>query len=160
MAPNPNTQRLHDAGVSIWLDMLSRDLLQGGDFANYISEYSVTGATSNPTIFAKAMANSELYDDQLKSLGAQGLTDTRELFFALALDDIREAARLLRPAYDEAGQDGDGLISFECTPDLADDTEGTLAQARDLWGRLGPPQRDDQGARDRGGAAGDRAAHP
>ena len=139
MAPNPNTQRLHDAGVSIWLDMLSRDLLQGGDFANYISEYSVTGATSNPTIFAKAMANSELYDDQLKSLGAQGLTDTRELFFSLALDDIREAARLLRPAYDAAGQDGDGLISFECTPDLADDTEGTLAQARDLWGRLSLP---------------------
>jgi transaldolase len=138
MAPNPNTQRLHDAGVSIWLDMLSRDLLEGGDFASYVSEYSVTGATSNPTIFAKALANSELYDDQLKSLGAQGLTDTRELFFALALDDIREAAQLLRPAYD-AAQRSDGLISFECTPDLADDTEGTLVQARDLWGRLDRP---------------------
>jgi transaldolase len=118
--------------------MLSRDLLQDGDFANYISEYSVTGATSNPTIFAKALANSDLYDDQLKTLGAKGLTDTRELFFALALDDIREAARLLRPAYD-AAQRSDGLISFECTPDLADDTEGTLAQARDLWGRLNQP---------------------
>jgi transaldolase len=138
MAPNPNTQRLHDAGVSIWLDMISRDLLKDGDFANYISEYSVTGATSNPTIFAKALANSSLYDDQLKSLAAEGQNDSRELFFSLALDDIRDAARLLRPAYD-AAQRSDGLISFECTPDLADDTEGTLAQAKDLWSRLSVP---------------------
>ena len=107
-------------------------------FRQLISEYSVTGATSNPTIFAKAIGNSSLYDDQLKSLGAQGQTDTQELFFALALDDIREAARLLRPSYDAAHR-SDGLISFECTPDLADDTEGTLAQAKDLWDRLDLP---------------------
>jgi transaldolase len=138
MAPHPNTQRLHEAGVSIWLDMLSRDLLEGGDFGELISDYAVTGATSNPTIFAKALANSDLYEDQLRSLAADGQRDPRELFFALALDDIRDAARLLRPAY-EASDRADGLISFECTPDLADDTEGTLAQATDLWNRLDRP---------------------
>jgi transaldolase len=138
MAPNPNTQRLHDAGVAIWLDTLSRDILQGGDFAELISDFNVTGATSNPTIFAKALSGSDLYDDQLRELNAAGDSDLQELFFALALDDIREASRLLRPTYDEA--DGhDGLISFECTPDLADDTDGTIAQASDLWQRLDRP---------------------
>jgi transaldolase len=138
MSPNPNLKRLHDAGVSIWLDTLSRDLLQGGEFAELISDYSVTGATSNPTIFAKALSGSDLYDDQLRSVSSSGTRDAQELFFALALDDIREAARLLRPTYD-ATAGHDGLISFECTPDLADDTEGTLAQATDLWQRLDLP---------------------
>jgi transaldolase len=138
MAPNPNLQRLHDAGVSIWLDTLSRDLLQGGEFAELISDSSVTGATSNPTIFAKALSGSELYDDQLREVAGRGERDTQELFFALALDDIRDAARLLRPTYD-ATAGIDGLISFECTPDLADDTDGTITQAWDLWRRLDQP---------------------
>jgi len=138
MSPNPNLKRLHDAGVSIWLDTLSRDLLQGGEFQELIDDYSVTGATSNPTIFAKALSGSDLYDDQIRAVASSGAPDTQELFFALALDDIREAARLLRPTYDgTAGHDG--LISFECTPDLADDTDGTLAQAKDLWQRLDRP---------------------
>ncbi len=138
MSPNPNLKRLHDAGVSIWLDTLSRDLLQGGEFQELIDEYSVTGATSNPTIFAKALSGSDLYDDQIRAVASSGVRDTQELFFALALDDIREAARLLRSTYDStAGHDG--LISFECTPDLADDTDGTLAQAADLWQRLDRP---------------------
>ena len=138
MSPNPNLKRLHDAGVSIWLDTLSRDLLQGGEFQELIDEYSVTGATSNPTIFAKALSGSDLYDDQIRAVASSGVRDTQELFFALALDDIREAARLLRPTYDGAAGH-DGLISFECTPDLADDTDGTLAQAKDLWQRLDRP---------------------
>jgi transaldolase len=137
MSPNPNLKRLHDAGVSIWLDTLSRDLLQG-EFQELIDDYSVTGATSNPTIFAKALSGSELYDDQLREVAASGVSETQEQFFALALDDIREAARLLRPTYD-ATAGHDGLISFECTPDLADDTDGTLAQANDLWQRLDRP---------------------
>ena len=138
MSPNPNLKRLHDAGVSIWLDTLSRDLLQGGEFQELIDDYSVTGATSNPTIFAKALSGSDLYDDQLRAVASSGVRETQELFFALALDDIREAARLLRPTYDRtAGHDG--LISFECTPDLADDTDRTLAQASDLWQRLDRP---------------------
>jgi transaldolase len=138
MAPNTRLQELHDAGVSIWLDTLSRQLLQGGEFAALIRDDSVTGATSNPTIFAKAITGSDLYDEQLRTLAAAGQRDTQELFFSLALDDVREAARLLRSAYDHsAGRDG--FISFECTPDLADDTEATIAQASELWQRLDQP---------------------
>src|SRR5512132_1319938 len=134
----PNLPRLHDAGVSIWLDTLSRQLLDSGDFAALIRDYSVTGATSNPTIFAKAITGSDLYDDQLRRLASDGVRDTQELFFALALDDVRAAARALRATYE--GSDGrDGFISFECTPDLADDTEATIEQATELWRRLDRP---------------------
>jgi transaldolase len=138
MAPNPNLQRLHDAGVSIWLDTLSRQMLDSGEFAALIRDRGVTGATSNPTIFAKAITGSNLYDDQLRSLASEGPRDLQELFFALALDDVREAARELRPAYD-ASNGRDGFISFECTPDLADDTNATISQALDLWRRLDQP---------------------
>lgn len=138
MAPSPNLARLHDAGVSIWLDTLSRALLESGEFACLIRDFSVTGATSNPTIFAKAITGSNLYDQQLQGLSAEGDTDLQELFFALALDDVRAAARELRPTYD-ASEGRDGFISFECTPDLADDTEATIAQATGLWKSLDQP---------------------
>lgn len=138
MAPDANLHRLHETDVSIWLDTLSRQLLQSGKFAALIRDFSVTGATSNPTIFAKAITGSDLYDDRLRSLASEGQRDPQELFFALALDDVRRAARELRPTYDES--DGrDGFISFECTPDLADDTNATIAQASDLWQRLDQP---------------------
>ena len=136
--PNDNLRRLHEAGVSIWLDTLSRQLLADGDFAGLVRDFSVTGATSNPTIFAKAITGSDLYDDQLRGLAAAGERDTQELFFALALDDVRAAARELRPVYERSGG-RDGFISFECTPDLADDSEATIAQASDLWQRLDQP---------------------
>ena len=136
MAANLNLRGLRDAGVSIWLDTLARELLQTGEFAELIGDYSVTGATSNPTIFAKA--SSDRYDDELRRLAHAGQRDTQQLFFSLALDDIREAARLLRPAYDQSGG-RDGFISFECTPDLADDTDRTIAQATDLWQRIDRP---------------------
>jgi len=138
VAPNLNLQRLHDAGVSIWLDTLSRELLDSGGFAELINDWSITGATSNPTIFAKAITGSDRYDRQLRELVAGGERDPQELFFSLALDDVRAAARLLRPAF-ENSQGNDGFISFECTPDLADDTEATIAQATSLWQRLGQP---------------------
>jgi transaldolase len=138
MASNPNLQRLHDAGVSIWLDTLSRQLLQSGEFAELVRDYSVTGATSNPTIFATAIKGSDRYDEQLRRLAATGQHDNQELFFAIALDDVRDAAELLRPEYDRTGG-MDGFISFECTPDLADDTDATIAQAIDLWQRLDRP---------------------
>ena len=99
MAPNPNVQRLREAGVSIWLDTLSRELLESGGFAELISDYGVTGATSNPTIFDKAITSSGRYDGQLRELAASGERDTQELFFSIALDDVRAAARLLRPVY-------------------------------------------------------------
>ena len=138
MAPTPNLEQLHDAGVSIWLDTLSRQLLQSSEFGTLIRDYSVTGATSNPTIFAKAITGSDLYDEQLRALAAGGQRDTQELFFGLALDDVREAARELRPEYERSGGT-DGFVSFECTPDLADETEATIAQAIELWERLDLP---------------------
>ena len=131
-------QALHDAGVSIWLDNLSRELLEGGGFATLIADCAVTGATSNPTIFAKAITGSDRYDDQLHDLVASGVVEPQELFFQLALDDVRRAADLLRPAYDESGG-RDGFVSFECTPDLADDTDGTVDQADELWARIARP---------------------
>src|SRR3954452_1541132 len=121
-------RRLHDAGVSIWLDTLSRELLASGEFAALVEESAVTGATSNPTIFAAAITGSDRYDDQLRSLVAAGGHEDRELFFAVALDDVRRAAEILRPVYDHSGG-GDGFVSFECTPDVADDTESTISQA-------------------------------
>jgi transaldolase len=131
-------QALHDAGVSIWLDTLSRELLDSGDFAALIADSAVTGATSNPTIFAKAITASDRYDEQLRAAVAAGVRDPQELFFELALADIRRAADLLRPAYDES--DGrDGFVSFECTPDLADDTQATIEQALELWDRIDRP---------------------
>jgi transaldolase len=131
-------RRLHHAGVSIWLDTLSRDLLDSGTFAALVDDFAVSGATSNPTIFAKAIAGSDRYDDQLRSLRSAGVADQRELFFAVALDDVRRAAAILRAVHERTGGN-DGFVSFECTPDLADDTEGTIAQALDLWRRLDLP---------------------
>jgi transaldolase len=128
-------QRLHQAGVSIWLDVLSRDLLDSGEFARMIDDSAITGATSNPTIFAKAIAGSDRYDDQLRAAVAAGVRTPRELFFELALDDVRRAADLLRPTFD-ASDGRDGFVSFECTPDLADDTAATIEQALELWSRL------------------------
>src|SRR4051794_17834406 len=125
---NPKLQLLHEAGVSIWLDTLSRQLLEGGGFDALIRDCGVTGATSNPTIFAKAITGSDRYDSDLRDLAARGEDDPVELFFSLALDDIRDAADRLRAVYDRT--DGtDGFISFECTPDLADDADATVAQA-------------------------------
>jgi transaldolase len=131
-------QALHDAGVSIWLDTLSRELLEDGAFAALIADCAVTGATSNPTIFAKAITGSSRYDDQLRAAVASGLSGPEELFFELALDDVRRAADLLLPAH-EASRGRTGFVSFECTPDLADDTEATVEQAVELWDRLARP---------------------
>lgn len=134
----PRLQALHAAGVSIWLDSLSRDLLETGAFAALIADCAVTGATSNPTILARAITSSDRYDDQIRSLVTSGTRDPQQLFLALALEDVRRAADLLRPAY-ETSEGHDGYVSFECTPDLADDTAGTIEQALALWCRLARP---------------------
>jgi transaldolase len=131
-------QSLQRAGVSIWLDTLSRELLESGAFARLVAADSVTGATSNPTIFAKAITGSDRYDAQLHELADEAVADLREAFFGLALDDVRGAAQVLRPVY-ERSEGRDGFVSFECTPDLAQDTDGTVAQALDLWQRLDEP---------------------
>jgi transaldolase len=131
-------EQLHAAGVSIWLDTLSRELLDTGSFAHLIGASSVTGATSNPTIFARAITSSDRYDEQLRAAVDAGARDPRELFFELALEDVRRAADLLRATYD-ASAGRDGFVSFECTPDLAHDTAGTVEQAVELWTRLAQP---------------------
>jgi transaldolase len=131
-------EQLRAAGVSIWLDTLSRELLDSGAFAALIADSAVTGATSNPTIFAKAITTSDRYDEQLRAAAASGIHSLQELFFLVALEDVARAADLLRPAF--AASDGrDGFVSFECTPDLADDTGATVEQALELWHRLDRP---------------------
>jgi transaldolase len=132
-------QQLHEqAGVSIWLDTLSRELLESGELKKLIAEFAVTGATSNPTIFARAITNSDRYDRQLEQLLRQGLEDPKDLFLELAMDDVAQAAALLRPTFDESSG-RDGFISLECTPDLASDAERTVEQALWLWQRLEIP---------------------
>jgi transaldolase len=126
---------LHAAGVSIWLDTLSRHLIASGEFGSLVDEACVTGATSNPTIFAAAIRGADGYEQQLQVLLRAGARDAQEIFFDLALDDVRNAADILRPAYDQSGG-RDGFVSFECTPDLADETDATIEQARMLWERL------------------------
>jgi transaldolase len=129
-------ERLQAEGVSIWLDTLSRDLLDTGELKRLVHRFAVTGATSNPTIFAKAITGSDRYDDQLRGLAERGLTDPRELFLELALEDVRRAAGLLRPAHRRSGG-RDGFVSFEVTPDVAYDADATVAQALDLRDRIG-----------------------
>jgi transaldolase len=131
-------QALHEAGVSIWLDTLSRELLDSGDFADLIADFAVTGATSNPTIFAKAITGSDRYDDQLRTAVASGVFGPQELFFELALEDVGRAADLLRPTYNDS-EGRDGFVSLECTPDLADSTRATIEQALELRSRLARP---------------------
>jgi transaldolase len=137
MSPNPNLKRLHDAGVSIWLDTLSRDLLQGGEFQELIDDYSVTGATSNPTIFAKALSKGSAYDEQVRDPAIRGV-DVEEASRAITTYDIRWAADVLRPVYDRT--DGvDGRVSIEVDPRLASDTAKTTAEAKALWWMVDRP---------------------
>ncbi|MDQ3998515.1 MAG: transaldolase, partial [Gemmatimonadota bacterium] len=122
-------------GVSIWLDTLSRELIEDGGLASLMATAAVTGATSNPTIFAKAICGSERYDSRLRDALESGLHDPGGLFLALAHEDVREAAALMRPVYD-ATRGSDGFVSFECTPDVAYDSAATVAQALEHWDRL------------------------
>src|SRR5580704_5131062 len=131
------TQLLHDLGQSIWLDNITRDLLTSGTLKRYVSEFSVTGLTSNPTIFDHAIKNSTAYDAAIREKLSTGKSG-EALFFELALDDISRAAALFRPVYDQT--DGvDGFVSLEVSPLLAYDTVSTLAAAKDLHGRAGLP---------------------
>jgi transaldolase len=115
-------------GQSVWFDTLSRDLVQSGELARMMEEDAVTGVTSNPTIFQKAMSEGTAYDDQLKEL-LERTDDPTEIFFELALDDIRAACDVLRPAFD-ASNGADGFVSMEVLPGIAYDTEGSFDQAR------------------------------
>ena len=127
------TEKLHDIGQSLWLDNITRDLLSSGTLRRYIAEFSVTGLTSNPTIFEHAFKNSDDYDDAIRSKAAEGMTGER-LFFELAMEDLRQAAYLFQPVYEKT--DGlDGWVSLEVSPLLAHDTKATLAAAKDIFVR-------------------------
>ena len=131
------TQTLHNLGQSIWLDNITRDLLNSGTLKRYIDELSVTGLTSNPTIFDHAIKNSTAYDAAIREKLSKGKSG-EELFFDLALEDITRAAALFRPVHDRT--DGvDGWVSLEVSPLLAYDTASTLAAAKDLHARAGQP---------------------
>lgn len=131
------TQLLHNQGQSIWLDNITRELLDGGTLNRYIQEFSVTGLTSNPTIFDHAIRNSTAYDGVIREKSNQGKSG-EDLFFELALADINRAAAMFRRIHDQT--DGvDGWVSLEVSPLLAYDTASTLAAARDLHARSGQP---------------------
>ena len=131
------TTVLHDLGQSLWLDNITRNLLKTGVLRHYIEALSVTGLTSNPTIFDHAIKNSNDYDDAIRSRLAQGKSGER-LFFELALEDLTEAADLFRPVYDRTGG-VDGWVSLEVSPLLAHDTKATVAEAKELHARAQRP---------------------
>ncbi|HEY2705089.1 MAG TPA: transaldolase [Candidatus Dormibacteraeota bacterium] len=129
---------LTEHGQSVWLDFISRELVTTDQLTRLISDDAVTGMTSNPTIFQKAIAEGDRYDAQLRELVSAGVTSPDDLFVELAVSDIRHAADTLRAIHDRTGG-GDGFVSLEVAPDLADDTEGTIAAARFLWDRVDRP---------------------
>jgi transaldolase len=123
--------RLHELaerGQSVWFDTLSRELIQTGELKRMMEEDAVTGVTSNPTIFQKALSSGDAYDDDMRTL-LEKTDDPSEIFFSLALQDIRDACDILKPAYD-ASNGIDGYVSMEVEPGIAYDTERTFAQAR------------------------------
>src|SRR5260221_2054343 len=131
------TKTLHDLGQSLWLDNITRELLNSGTLKRYIDDLSVTGLTSNPTIFDNAIKNSAMYDDDI-SRAASSAKSGEDLFFPLALADLTRAAELFQPVF--ARTDGvDGWVSLEVSPLLAHDTNSTLAAALDLHKRAGKP---------------------
>src|SRR6516164_9395493 len=131
------TELLHNLGQSLWLDNITRDLLNSGTLKRYISELSVTGLTSNPTIFDHAIKNSTAYDQAILEGLAAGKSG-EELFFDLALEDVTRAADLFRPIY-ERTNGVDGFASLEVSPLLAYDTASTLKEVKDLYARANRP---------------------
>ena len=131
------TQRLHVAGQSLWLDNITRGLLDRGTLDGYITENSVTGLTSNPTIFDKAIEGGSDYDTDIATQKTAGLSD-EEVFFELALTDLRRAADLFAPVHDHSGG-VDGWVSLEVSPLLARDTDATIAEAKALHAKAGRP---------------------
>ena len=131
------TQMLHDLGQSLWLDNITRDILENGTLKRYIDEISVTGLTSNPTIFDHAIKNSTAYDAAIRKKVGEGKSG-EALFFELAIEDLTRAADLFRPIWDRTNG-VDGWVSLEVSPLLAYDTASTLAAAKSLHARAARP---------------------
>ena len=129
-------KQLHDAGVSIWLDFIDRSILRNGDLSRRIGEDALTGMTSNPTIFEKALAEGSAYDDQLR--GAPEGRTSLDLFELVETSDVRDACDLFRPVYD-ATSGADGYVSIEVSPTSANDAHATVAEAQRLWAMVDRP---------------------
>jgi transaldolase / glucose-6-phosphate isomerase len=130
-------KELEKLGQSVWLDFLSREFLAGDEFKRMIAEDGLKGMTSNPSIFEKAFAHGNAYDDDIRRLADKGC-DVAAIFRKLAIQDIQHAADAFRPIYD--GLNGaDGFISLEVSPYIANETEATIAEAKSLWAEVNRP---------------------
>ncbi len=134
--PENRLQRLHDAGQSIWLDFIDRSILRNGDLQRRIRDDALTGMTSNPTIFEKALAEGHAYDDQLAAAPAR-LTSL-DLFELVETSDVRDACDIFMPVYERTNGD-DGYVSIEVSPAAANDHHATVAEAQRLWSMVGRP---------------------
>jgi transaldolase len=130
-------KQLEDAGVSIWLDDLSRERIETGNLAGLIRDQHVVGVTTNPSIFQSALSHGERYDAQIRELAALG-TDRDQAVRVITTDDVRNACEIMRPSYDASGT-VDGRVSIEVSPGLAHDTDATVAEAADLWKTVDQP---------------------
>jgi transaldolase len=129
-------EQISALGQAIWLDFISRDILHSGELARLVDE-GITGVTSNPTIFQKSIAGSDIYDEDIRNLARAGRS-TMEIYEALAIADIAEACDVLRPVYNET-HGRDGFVSLEVNPHLANETDATVAEARRLFGAVNRP---------------------
>jgi transaldolase len=137
--PTPNPlQLLAERGQSVWLDYISRELVIGSELTRLVAEDNVTGLTSNPTIFEKAIADGTDYDEQIHELLDHGVNDPNEVFLQLAISDIQRAADTLRPVY-ERTEGADGYVSLELPPPLSHDTAGSVQTAKEYWHRVDRP---------------------
>ena len=123
--------KLNEFGQSAWLDLIGRKLIQSGELLRMVAEDGIRGVTANPSIFEKAIVESDEYDDQLKKLIEQGKSPL-EIYEAIAVDDVRAACDVLRPTFDRL-QGGDGFVSLEVSPYIARDTKATVAEAKRFW---------------------------
>jgi len=129
---------LREAGQSVWLDFLRRGLVTGGGLEKLIDEDGLSGVTSNPSIFRKAISGSTDYDQPVRALVEKGVTEPREIFYDLALEDVQMAADLFRPQFDESGG-ARGFVSFELEAAIAHDTKASIDKARELFARIDRP---------------------
>jgi transaldolase len=136
-SPNPALAKLYAEGVSIWLDDLSRELIETGDLQKLMDTRLVVGVTSNPTIFANALAKGDRYEEQIRGLAARG-GDVETAVFEITTDDVRSACDIFAPVYDSTGH-LDGKVSLEVDPRLARDTDATITSARQLWATVDRP---------------------
>jgi transaldolase/glucose-6-phosphate isomerase len=134
---NERLAALTEAGTSVWLDQIRRNLIESGELERLVQEDSLRGVTSNPAIFEKAILGSDDYDDEIKQAAEEGLS-SKDIYERIAVKDVQLAADVMRPVW-EAADRNDGFVSLEVEPDVANDTEATIAQARDFWQRVDRP---------------------